>query len=208
MLDEQGVARGAAALAARDADLAGILERRGVPPLWSREASFATLVHIILEQQVSLASALRAYQRLEDRLGSICPAAFLTLDDASLKSIGFSRQKTRYCRGVADAILAGTLDLEHLAEQPDEVVYRELTALKGIGTWTADIVLLMVFGRPDVWPRGDIALLRSLQRVKGLAQLPNDIEASSMALQWRPWRSVAARLLWHEYLARQKEKRR
>lgn len=186
-------------LAARDEDLAAILARFGPPPLWARPATFATLVHIILEQQVSLASARAAFDRLRAR-GAVTPQSFLTLDDATLKSIGFSRQKTAYCRLLAQAITDGTLKLTALQQMSDDEARAELTKLKGIGAWTADIYLLMALRRADIWPRGDLALLIALQQIKRLPARPNFIEFDAWGQQWRPYRAVAARLLWHHYL--------
>lgn len=188
-------------LTARDADLAAIVARFGYPPLWAREAGFATLIHIILEQQVSLASAKAAFDRLHAALGRVEPQALLTLDDATLKTIGFSRQKTRYARLLAQALLAGQLDLARLSRLPDDDVRAMLKQLKGIGDWTVDIYLLMALGRPDVWPQGDLALAVALQRVKRLAARPAPNELLELAEAWRPWRAAAARLLWHHYLS-------
>lgn len=189
------------ALAARDTDLAAIVARFGYPPLWAREASFATLVQIILEQQVSLASAKAAFDRLGAALGQIEPQRLLTLDDASLKTIGFSRQKTHYARLLAQALLDGQLDLARLARLPDEEVRATLKQLKGIGDWTVDIYLLMALRRPDVWPKGDLGLAVGAQEVKGLAVRPTPSELESLGNAWRPWRAAAARLLWHHYLS-------
>lgn len=187
-------------LAVRDAELADIYERLGPPPLWARPAGFATLTHIILEQQVSLASAKAAFERLEAVLGLVDPEGFLRLDDASLKAIGFSRQKTGYVRGLAEAICGGRLELTALSECDDEAVRTSLTALKGIGPWTADIYLLMALGRHDVWPAGDLALALAVRQVKDLPRRPGPEALRTLAEPWRPWRSVAARLLWHHYL--------
>lgn len=187
-------------LAAADPDLAAVLERLGPPPLWDREPGFPTLVHIILEQQVSLASAKAAFGKLEYVVSPLEPAAFLTLDDATLKAVGFSGQKGRYCRNLASAILEGALDLEALAALPDERVRDELTRITGIGPWTADIYLLMALGRPDIWPAGDLALVAAARDLKGLESNPTPAEFQALGEPWRPWRSVAARLLWSHYL--------
>ena len=189
-------------LAARDADLAGIVARYGTPPLWAREPGFPTLLHIVLEQQVSLASARAAFDRLRAAAEPLRPARFLDLTDAELLAIGFSRQKARYGRALAEAIRSGTLDLDGLAGLEDHAVHRALQAVPGIGPWTSTIYLLMVLGRPDVWPAGDIALAASVAEVKGLSHRPDAIEMAELGEAWRPWRSVAARLFWHDYLGR------
>ncbi|HET7727431.1 MAG TPA: hypothetical protein VFK54_08905 [Candidatus Limnocylindrales bacterium] len=190
------------ALRRRDPDLGAIVEQHGRPPLWSRPPGFATLLHIILEQQVSLASARAVVERLLARIGPPTPAAFLTLGDADLLAAGFSRQKARYGRLLAGAIDDGSFDLDGIASLPDDAARSALLAQTGIGPWTADIYLLMALGRPDVWPDGDLALLSSLAAVKSLPARPRVDEARRIAGSWRPWRSVAARLLWHDYLAR------
>jgi DNA-3-methyladenine glycosylase II len=197
-----GLASAVAELAARDADLARIVARHGPPPLWDREPGFATLLHIVLEQQVSLASAQAAFNRLRVAATPLEPARFLELDDDQLLAIGFSRQKARYGRSLAAALVAGTLDLEGLDTLDDDAVHRTLQAIPGIGPWTSTIYLLMVLGRPDVWPVGDIALAESVGQVKGLGHRPDATEMAAVGDAWRPWRSVAARLFWHDYLAR------
>ena len=189
-------------LAAADPDLAAIVERFGPPPLWDRVPGFATLVHIILEQQVSLASAQAAFDRLRAAADPLTPARFLDLTDAELLTIGFSRQKARYGRALATALNGGSLDLDSLTSLDDDSAHRELVAIPGIGPWTATIYLLMVLGRPDLWPVGDIALAQAVAEVKGLERRPSPLEMAELGETWRPWRSVAARLFWHDYLSR------
>jgi DNA-3-methyladenine glycosylase II len=201
-LDEAGLAAAIADLAARDADLAGIVARHGPPPLWDRAPGFATLLHIVLEQQVSLASAQAAFDRLRAAADPLTPARFLDLSDAELLAIGFSRQKARYGRALATAIADGALALDSLGQLEDDAVHVALQAIPGIGPWTSTIYLLMVLGRPDVWPVGDIALAESVGQVKGLGRRPGPAEMAELGEAWRPWRSVAARLFWHDYLAR------
>jgi DNA-3-methyladenine glycosylase II len=194
-------------LAARDPALASIAERFGTPPLWAREPGFPTLVHLILEQQVSLASAKAAFDRLNARTGSLTPETFLVLDDAELLAIGFSRQKARYARALAAALGAGDLDLDSLPDADDDEVDRRLTALPGIGPWTATIYRLMVLCRPDAWPIHDIALAQALAEVRSLPSRPTPDELDAAAEAWRPLRAVAARLLWHHYLSVRAERR-
>jgi DNA-3-methyladenine glycosylase II len=189
-------------LARRDPDLARIVDRIGPPPLWAREPGFPSLVLLILEQQVSLASARAAFNRLEAAIGAVTPAGMLSLSDDELRGVGFSRQKSGYARALASAIQSGEFAFDSLAELDDDGVRRVLTARKGIGPWTAEIYLLMVLRRPDAWPVGDLALATAAQQVKGLAQRPTPADLTALAEGWRPWRAVAARLLWHHYLAR------
>ena len=189
------------ALADADPALAVSVERYGPPPLWAREPSYATLVHLILEQQVSLASARAAFDRLDGALsGSIVPKTFLELSDAELRAIGFSRQKAGYARDLATALADG-FDLEGLATLPDEEVRSSLLGLRGIGRWTADIYLIMCLRRPDVWPHGDQALATAARELLGLPAQPTFDELEIRARSWRPHRATAARILWHHYLS-------
>jgi DNA-3-methyladenine glycosylase II len=200
-LTEETLHEGLDYLARRDDDLAAVLARRGAPPLWSRAPGFATLLQIILEQQVSLASARATFRRLQELVSPLTPATFLLLEEEALRAIGFSRQKSRYGRAMATAIVTGQLDLDTLAALPDHAVRTALTALPGIGPWTAEIYLLMALLRPDAWPVGDLGVVVGMQKVKRLPQRPTREELDALAEPWRPWRAVATRLLWYEYLA-------
>ena len=200
-LTENRLARAVRHLCKLDADLEGIVREFGPPPMWAREEGFHTLIHIILEQQVSLASARAAYDRLLEIASPLTPSSFLELDDATLKRAGFSRQKTAYGRDLAQAIIDNRLDLDGLKLMSDSEVAHELMKIKGIGRWTSDIYLLMVLRRPDIWPSGDLALAVAAQRLKRLDRRPTDEELTAMSHGWRPWRAVAARLLWHYYLS-------
>ncbi|HWC06720.1 MAG TPA: DNA-3-methyladenine glycosylase 2 family protein [Gemmatimonadota bacterium] len=190
-----------AELAARDPDLAAVVERFGPPPLWARRPGFSTLVRIILEQQVSLRSATAAYARLQALAGRVTPARVAAIGERDLRAAGLTRQKAAYCRGVANAIVAGGLDLGGLDGLPDDDVRAALIELPGIGPWTADIYLLMALRRPDVWPNGDLALARALQRVKRMRRAPGEDRMARVARTWAPWRAAAARVLWHFYLS-------
>ena len=201
-LTDDTLATAVADLAARDPDLAAVVARHGLPPLWDRTPGFATLVHIVLEQQVSLASAQAAFDRLRAAVDPLTPGRFLDLTDAELLAIGFSRQKARYGRALAKAIGSGALDLDSLDTLDDDAVHQALQDVPGIGPWTSTVYLLMVLLRPDLWPVGDIALAASVGEVKGLGRRPDPTEMADLGEAWRPWRSVAARLFWHDYLAR------
>jgi DNA-3-methyladenine glycosylase II len=178
-----------------------ILASHGFPPLWDRPAGFPTLLNIILEQQVSLASAKACFDKLTFHLGELTPRGLLTIDDADLRSIGLSRQKAAYARHLAEAILEKRIDLDGLRELPDADVKAELIKLKGVGEWTSDIYLLMALLRPDVMPKGDIALHEAYRRLTGGERRPVSDEFIEIAQAWAPYRSVAARLLWHFYLS-------
>jgi len=201
-LNEQNLAEICEGLSETDSDLAYIFQTYGTPPLWAREASFATLIHIILEQQVSLASAASAFNKLKERLSEITPENVLTLSGEELKACYFSRQKTVYARELAKAILDGSLDLKALEELPDAAVKEELKKIKGIGDWTSDIYLLMALLRADVMPKGDLALHVAYKRLKNLEHAPSSDEFQQIAEKWKPFRAAAARLLWHFYLSK------
>ncbi len=202
-LTEESLEHGLCILCDRDADLAQVVTKHGPPPLWTREPGFPTLIHIILEQQVSLASAKAAYDRLLAAASPLTPDRFLALDDVTLRAIGFSRQKTTYGRELAHAILSGRLDLAELSRKDNAAVRSELIKIRGIGAWTADIYLLMALRRPDIWPSGDLALAVAAQKLKRLSSRPTPDELDALGGWWRPWRAVAARLLWHYYLSNQ-----
>lgn len=174
--------------------------RNGEPPQWRREPSFATLTLLVLEQQVSLASARAAFHKLEAAIGAVEPELFLTLDDVELRTIGFSRQKAGYVRGIADLMLSGDLDLEHIANLAGAEAIAELIKVRGIGVWTASCFALFVNGAPDIWPSGDRALYVSMRTVFALDTVPTKDVADAMAEDWRPNRSIAATMLWHDYL--------
>ncbi len=188
-------------LCERDKNLARVVHQFGSPPLWAREPGFSTLVHIILEQQVSLASAKACFDKLSTRLPDLKPENFLTLSDRELLQIGFSRQKSRYTRILAQAIVDKCIDLNSFEKLPDDEVFTRLTALTGIGPWTANIYLLMALGRPDIWPQGDLALIVALKKLLKLERRPSSEEFHVFGEQWHPYRAVAARILWHYYLS-------
>lgn len=187
-------------LGEQDSRLASVLAEHGMPPLWDRKPGFATLIQIILEQQVSLASARACFDKLTIHIGEVTPRGILSLDDADLKKIGFSRQKTGYARHLAEAVMEERIDLDQMETLPDAEVKEELMKLKGIGEWTSDIYLLMALLRPDVMPKGDIALHAAWHKLSGEPR-PTSDEFLKIAERWRPLRSVAARLLWHFYLS-------
>jgi DNA-3-methyladenine glycosylase II len=190
-------------LIARDRNLRRIVDEFGPPPLWARPRGFPTLVRIILEQQVSLASAAALYARLERHFeGSVTAERVTALGEPALLSIGLTRQKARYVVGLAQRVADGSVSLQRIARQPDVEAEHALVQIPGIGPWTAGVYLLMALRRPDVWPPGDLGLHKSMAEVRRLHAVPTSDEAAAFALRWRPWRAVAARLLWHSYLSR------
>jgi DNA-3-methyladenine glycosylase II len=194
-------------LADSDQYLARVYEAYGAPPLWDREPGFATLLNIILEQQVSLASAKACFDKLTNHLGGVTPEGLLALNDAELKRIGFSRQKAAYGRHLSEAMIEKRIDFEGLHRLTNAEVKSELIKLKGVGEWTSDIYLIMALLRPDVMPRGDIALHTAWHELSGEAR-PTSDEFLVIAERWKPYRSVAARLLWHFYLSERRSRTR
>ena len=199
-LTERSLKLHARTLASRCAHLAIVQEKYGPPPLWDRSPGFPTLLQIILEQQVSLASAKACYDKLCRRVGDITPMNLLRSTDAQLNKDGFSRQKTSYARHLSEAIIEKRIDFDSLSTLSDADVKLELIKLKGVGEWTSDIYLLMAMLRPDVMPKGDIALHTAWHKLSG-EERPTSDEFLAIAERWKPYRSVAARMLWHFYLS-------
>ena len=188
-------------LAKRDPDLGKIVTAHGNPPMWKRPGGFRTLVLLILEQQVSLGSARAAFDRLSAVAGKLTPANTLALSDAEFRGAGVSRQKTRYIRHLSECILDKSARIGRLPYMDDDAVREHLIRVKGIGIWTADVYLLMSLQRHDVWPVGDIALQAAAYEIKDLEARPDTDQLTEIGEQWRPWRSVAAHILWHHYLS-------
>ncbi len=186
-----------AELGERDPDLAVAHARAGKPPLRRRGPGFATLLRIILAQQVSVASARAILGRLDRAARPLTPDSFLALDDEALRAIGFSRQKIAYGRSLAGDVAAGRLNLERLRRLDDEAAIEALCAVKGIGRWTAEIYLMFALRRPDIWPAADLGLAQAVQNLKGLEERPDPKRMMEIGEAWRPWRSVASLLLWH-----------
>jgi len=189
-------------LARKDRDLKGIILEYGYPPMWTRPATFQTLILTILEQQVSLASAYAAFKKLREKIGYVTPAKILAMTDEEMRAVYFTRQKMGYARELARAIQSRKLVLKQLEPLSDEEVRTQLIQLKGIGHWTIDVYLMHALQRTDLFPLGDIALVNSLKLIK---KLPPDISKEEMlkiAEPWRPNRTIAAMLLWHAYIKR------
>lgn len=199
-LDEVTYREGISELVDRHPHLEEAVSRWGPPPLWTHPAGYSGIVLSILSQQVSLESAQAAFTKLNYHFETLNPSDFLSLDDAALKAVGFSRQKAEYVRGISREIIEGSLDLDELEALADERVMQRLTALRGIGAWTAGAYLLFALRRADAWPSGDLALIKAVQELRGLTELPSPDEVDKMAEDWKPWRSIAARILWHHYL--------
>jgi len=185
--------------------LAGIHAAHGDPPLWRRAAGFTTLVHIILEQQVSLKSAKAMLVRLQAAIEPFTPEKFIELGDAHFRGLGVTRQKAAYLLDLSAAIVNGGLSFAKLARMSDDEARLALTRIKGIGAWSADVYLLMAMRRADIWPAGDLALAVAMKELRDLPHRPGPDELERLAEQWRPHRAVAARMLWQYYLSKRKQ---
>lgn len=187
-------------LTKKDKDLRGIIKEHGYPPMWTRPNTFQSLVLSILEQQVSLASAYAAFKKLKEKIGYVTPQKILSLSDEELRSCYFSRQKIIYARELANAIVSRRISLKKLSFLPDEEIRMQMIGIKGIGHWTIDVYLMHALQRTDLFPLGDIALVNTLREVK---QLPKNISKEEMlviAEPWRPYRTIASMILWHDYI--------
>jgi len=187
-------------LAKKDRDLRTIIKQYGYPPMWTRPATFQTLILFILEQQVSLASAYAAFKKLKERVGYITPAKILSLTDAELRSCYFSRQKIIYARELAKAVQSKQLRLNKIAVCHEDEIRLELKKIKGIGDWTVDVYLMHALQRTDLFPLGDIALVNSLKEIKQLHPQTTKEKMLKIAEHWRPYRTVASMILWHAYI--------
>jgi len=187
-------------LAKKDKQLRSVVQQYGYPPMWTRSASFQTLIHIILEQQVSLASARAALSKLSERIGIVTPRKVLTLSDGELRACYFSRQKTVYARCLANAIVSRQVNLKRLSSQEDAEIRHQLKTIKGIGDWTVDVYLIFALQRADVFPLGDLAMVAAFKELKQLTKQVSHDKLLRLADEWRPYRSVATILLWHYYI--------
>src|ERR1700736_6372744 len=195
----EGLAEGISILTAEPV-FSGILAHAGPPRFRRRRNGFGTLLHIILEQQVSIDAAAKMYHRLVGLCRPLAPATFLTLDDATLRSCGFSRQKMGYARDLAAAVERGSFDFTRLAAAQDETALADLLGIRGIGRWSSDIYLPFALGRRDIWPAADLGLQLAMAEQLGLGSRPAEAESRLRGEAWRPWRSVAACLFWQSYL--------
>ena len=199
-INDETLRMGVDVLAERDSDLYRIRDRLGYPPIWAREPGFASLVHIILEQQVSIKAAATMFQRLASHLGSVTPELVQKAGESELRQVGLTRQKARYCVELANRVASGALELLKLDTLDDAQGRSHLLDIPGLGPWTVDVYYMMALRRANVWPQGDLALASALQDIKQLEARPTRDEQLVFAEQWKPWRAVAARMLWMHYL--------
>jgi len=195
----QTLKRGLAALAAADPALARAVDEAGPPAFDLRPEGFETLVRAIVAQQVSAASARAIFARLCEAVQPLTPAQFLAAGPDVIRACGFSRPKIGYATALAERILDGRLPIEGLRDMDDAAVTAALTAVPGIGAWSAEVYMIFAMGRPDVWPAGDLALQTAQQRLHGLDARPKPKASRELAEAWAPWRSAAAVTLWHYY---------
>ena len=187
-------------LAKKDRELRSIIKEYGYPPMWTRPATFQTLILFILEQQVSLASAYAAFKKLKERIGYVTPSKILSLTDEELRSCYFSRQKIVYARELAKAVQSKQLRLNKFSNAHEDVIRLELKKIKGIGDWTVDVYLMHSLQRSDLFPLGDIALVNSLKETKQLHPKVTREDMLAIAEPWRPYRTIASMILWHSYI--------
>jgi len=187
-------------LAKKDRELRNIIKQHGYPPMWTRPATFQTLILFILEQQVSLASAYAAFKKLKEKIGYVTPAKILKMSDADLRACYFSRQKIIYARELAKAVQSKQLKLKKISLAHEDEVRHELKKIKGIGDWTVDVYLMHSLQRTDLFPLGDIALVNSLKEIKQLHPHTTKEDMLAIAEPWRPYRTIAAMILWHSYI--------
>lgn len=187
------------ALFKADPDLREARAVAGALPDRRREPGFEILMLLIIEQQVSIASARAIWARVKAGIPQISPEAVLALSDEDLRGFGLSRPKVRYCRALAQSVSEGSLSLQDLPELPDQEAMAALTTVTGIGRWTAEVYLLFSLGRRDIFPAGDVALQAAAMDIKKLPDRPSEKDLYAIAEQWRPHRGVAAQLLWRYY---------
>jgi DNA-3-methyladenine glycosylase II len=187
-------------LSGKDVHLKAIIQQYGHPPMWTRKQGFETLILTILEQQVSLAAAFAAYKKLKSRIGTVTPAKILNMSNEELRECYFTRQKQGYAKNLAEAFTNKSLPWKQFPEMKDEEVRVHLTAIKGIGNWTADVYLMHALQRTDLFPLGDIALVNSLKETKQLHPHISKEEMLAIAEPWRPYRTIASMILWHAYI--------
>lgn len=193
-------------MAKQDKELRQIIVEHGYPPLFKRPSNFETLIHIILEQQVSLASAKAALLKLKDKIGDVTPDKILALTDVELRSCYFSRQKVVYAKCLANAIVTNEIYIEALCKYDDDDIRTTLKKIQGIGDWTVDVFLMMALNRTDCFPTGDIALINSIKHVKQLPKHTTKEEILQLAHNWKPYRTIAAYILWWDYIKKRNMK--
>jgi DNA-3-methyladenine glycosylase II len=197
-LTAEQINAGLDAVAAREPAIARALSLAGYPPPRIRPPGYITLMRTIVGQQVSVAAATSVWNKLEATLGEVTPATVLAADFDTLRACGLSRQKQGYARSLSELVASGELDLQALPEDDEEAI-EQLTRIKGIGRWSAEIYLLFAEGRPDIWPAGDLAIQAGLGRILGLAERPSEKDIRAAAEPWRPHRGAVTLLTWHVY---------
>jgi DNA-3-methyladenine glycosylase II len=201
---EADISEGLTALTAASPHLAAIHAETGDPPVRKRPKGFEGLARIVVGQQLSIASAAAIWGRVKARVEPFRPETLLAVPDEDLRAAGLSRGKIATLRAVATAIMEGRLKLDALARAPEEKIHAALTAIKGVGPWTADIYIMFSLARADAWSPGDLALQYAVRDALDLGARPTHAEMTAIAEAWRPWRGVAARLLWSYYALRRK----
>ncbi len=198
-MNEQLIATGITALAEVDNDIARAVGQLGIPAPRNRPVGFAAFLSAIVSQQISIHSAQAIMGRVVTLLPELSAQALLAQDEHSLRSAGLSSRKIEYAKGLADAVVTGRFDIDSLAMMNDAQAIRAITALRGLGRWSAEIYLLFSLKRQDIFPADDLALLEALKRLKRLATRPTPTQARELTAHWAPWRSIGSLLLWDYY---------
>jgi len=188
----------------REPKLEQVIREYDYPPFWHRDPNFATLILTILEQQVSLAAAKAAYNKLLEHVNELNPENLLQLSDEELRACYFSRQKIHYSRVLASEIIEGKLILKELNQLPEDQIRKRLIKLKGIGEWTVDMYVLMSLHFPDIFPPGDLATIKAIYELKLIHSEASKAEIIEYMRKFSPYRSVATYLLWHAYIEKRK----
>jgi DNA-3-methyladenine glycosylase II len=199
MKTRKRIEAGLSELATLDPRIGELWQTAGTPAPRARRPGYETLLRVIVGQQLSTKAAASIWQRLEDAGTTREPTVFLSHSDQSLRGFGLSRQKIAYGRGLAEAVDSGTLNLDAMRRMSDDEAIEALVSLKGIGRWSAEVYLLFALGRSDIMPADDLALVVSAGRHLGGGARWTPAQLRAEADKWRPWRSAAARLLWHAY---------
>lgn len=189
-------------LCARDEKLKAIIETHGHPVIQKRAEGFAAMCHIILEQQVSIASAQACYRKLVESFGALLPGIILSASDEALRGCGVSRQKALYMKDLAQKVLSGAIDFSSFTSKTEQQIRAELLAIKGVGNWSAEVYLMFCLQSPDIIPLGDIAIKNTIIELFG----PQSLDGMELLSQnWKPHRTMASYILWHHYLEKKKK---
>ena len=197
ILNDQSVKKGFKHLIQKEPLFKAVLEQKNYEiKLFKKKKGFEGLISLIVDQQLSVASARAIFKRMKNLIEPFTAENFIKVSETDLKNAGLSSQKINYCKGIANKIISGDLNLESLEKKEDSAVIEELVQIKGIGEWTAKCYLIACLKRIDAWPSADLGLMVAIQKLKGMKERPKQLTIEEIAEPWSPYRSVAALLLW------------